>query len=83
MIFISTINKKKLFQNPFHVDINNVKNDLQMKVIELQNDEVLKSSFREAIGLPKFYSCLPISTFSGIRQFAKKTYSGICKYIYM
>ncbi|CAI6367242.1 unnamed protein product [Macrosiphum euphorbiae] len=39
----------KLFQNPFQMDINNVKNNLQMmEVIELQNDEVLKNSFREA-----------------------------------
>ena len=62
----------KLFQNPFQVDINNVKNNLQMEVIELQNDEVLKNSFREATSLPQFYSCLPISTFPGIRQFSQK-----------
>lgn len=62
----------KLFQNPFQVDINNVKNNLQMEVIELQNDEVLKNSFREATSLPQFYSCLPITTFPGIRQFAQK-----------
>lgn len=64
--------KIKLFQNPFQVDINNVNNNLQMEVIELQNDEVLKNSFREATSLPQFYSCLPISTFLGIRQFAQK-----------
>ncbi|XP_060876930.1 general transcription factor II-I repeat domain-containing protein 2A-like [Metopolophium dirhodum] len=62
----------KLFQNPFQVDINNVKNNLQMEVIELQNDEVLKNYFREATSLPQFYSCLPLSTFPGIRQFAQK-----------
>ncbi|XP_060845827.1 general transcription factor II-I repeat domain-containing protein 2-like [Rhopalosiphum padi] len=62
----------KSFQNSFQVDINNVKNNLQMEVIKLQNDEVLKNSFREATSLPQFYSCLPISTFPGIRQFAQK-----------
>jgi hypothetical protein len=60
----------KLFQNSFQVDINNVKNYLQMEVIELQNKEVLKNSFQEATSLPQFYSCLPISTLPGIRQYA-------------
>ena len=62
----------KLFQNPFQVDINNVKNDLQMEVIELQNDDALKIFFREATSLPQFYSCLPISTFPELRRFAQK-----------
>jgi len=60
------------FQNPFIMDINDVHNNLQMEVIELQNDEVLKNSFRRASNLFQFYNCLPISTFPGIRQFAQK-----------
>ncbi|KAL4135883.1 hypothetical protein QTP88_007465 [Uroleucon formosanum] len=58
--------------NPFQVDINNVKNDLQIEIIELQNYKVLKNSFWEATSLTQFYSCLPTSIFPGIRRFAQK-----------
>lgn len=52
-------------------DTNDGKHNLQMEVIDVQNDENLKSSFREATSLSQFYSHLSIFIFSGIRQFAQ------------
>ncbi|XP_060863093.1 general transcription factor II-I repeat domain-containing protein 2B-like [Metopolophium dirhodum] len=40
-------NKIKLFQNPFSVDIDDVESNLQMEVIELQNNDILKNAFKE------------------------------------
>lgn len=45
MIFYKYDKEIQLFQNPFLVNINDVKNNLQMKVIKLQNNKVLKDYF--------------------------------------
>ncbi|KAL4083803.1 hypothetical protein QTP88_029119 [Uroleucon formosanum] len=65
-------NKIKLFQNPFSVDIDDVESNLQMEVIELQNNDILKNAFKESNDLKIFYSSLSEIDFKGIKSFAKK-----------
>ncbi|XP_065650666.1 general transcription factor II-I repeat domain-containing protein 2-like [Hydra vulgaris] len=50
--------KFALFTSPFNFDIEKVEEDLQMELIELQCDSVLKQQFTD-VGVPKFYSFLP------------------------
>lgn len=65
-------NKIKLFQNPFSVDIDDVESNLQMEVIELQNNDILKNAFKESNDLKIFYSSLSEIDYKGIKSFAKK-----------
>ncbi|KAL4101074.1 hypothetical protein QTP88_021094 [Uroleucon formosanum] len=65
-------NKIKLFQNPFSVYIDDVESNLQMEVIELQNNDILKNAFKESNDLKIFYSSLSEIDFKGIKSFAKK-----------
>ncbi|XP_060874765.1 general transcription factor II-I repeat domain-containing protein 2-like [Metopolophium dirhodum] len=65
-------NKIKLFQNLFSVDIDDVESNLQMEVIELQNNDILKNAFKESNDLKIFYSSLSEIDFKGIKSFAKK-----------
>ncbi|XP_065651133.1 general transcription factor II-I repeat domain-containing protein 2B-like [Hydra vulgaris] len=61
--------KFALFTSPFNFDIEKVEEDLQMELIELQCDSVLKQQFTD-VGVPKFYSFLPPHQFSKMIQFA-------------
>ena len=61
-----------MFQNPFSVDIVDVESNLQMEVIELQNNNILKNAFKESNDLKIFYSSLSEIDFKGIKSFAKK-----------
>jgi len=44
----------KLFHNPFAVDTDDAESCLQMKIIELQSNESLKTAFRDGNNLFKF-----------------------------
>ncbi|XP_065658975.1 general transcription factor II-I repeat domain-containing protein 2-like [Hydra vulgaris] len=61
--------KFALFTSPFNFDIEKVEEDLQMELIELQCDSVLKQQFTD-VGVPKFYSFLPPHQFPKMIQFA-------------
>ncbi|XP_065642369.1 general transcription factor II-I repeat domain-containing protein 2-like [Hydra vulgaris] len=50
--------KFALFTSPFNFDIEKKEEDLQMELIELQCDSVLKQQFTD-VGVPKFYFFLP------------------------
>ncbi|XP_065645391.1 general transcription factor II-I repeat domain-containing protein 2-like [Hydra vulgaris] len=61
--------KFNLFISPFNFDIEKVEEDLQMELIELQCDSVLKQQFTD-VGVPKFYLFLPPHKFPKMIQFA-------------
>lgn len=46
-----------LFTNPFAVEVDSVSEDIQMELLELQCDTVLKQKFQD-IGVPDFYQYL-------------------------
>ncbi|XP_030182056.1 general transcription factor II-I repeat domain-containing protein 2-like isoform X1 [Lynx canadensis] len=46
-----------LFSSPFSVNINNVSEELQMEVIELQCNTILKTKY-DCVGIPEFYKHL-------------------------
>lgn len=50
-------NELILFSSPFSININNVNEELQMEIIELQCDSMLKSKY-DAVGIPEFYKYL-------------------------
>lgn len=62
-----------LFQNPFEFLVNEASPCLQMELIELQNNEAAKISFRlNCNNLLEFYSHLPSDQFKNMKDFAKK-----------
>ncbi|VVC27387.1 Hypothetical protein CINCED_3A001740 [Cinara cedri] len=65
-------NKIKLFQNPFSDDIDNVESNVQMEVIGMQNNNILKNAFKEGNELKIFYSRFSEIDFKGIKGFPKK-----------
>ncbi|XP_065672071.1 general transcription factor II-I repeat domain-containing protein 2A-like [Hydra vulgaris] len=60
--------KFPLFTSPFNFDIEKAEEDLQMELIKLQCDSVLKQQFTN-VGVPKFYSFLPPHQFPKMIQF--------------
>lgn len=50
-------NELTLFSSPFSININSVIEELQMEVIELQCNTVLKTKYDD-VGIPKFYKYL-------------------------
>nr|XP_060480095.1 general transcription factor II-I repeat domain-containing protein 2-like isoform X1 [Panthera onca]XP_060480096.1 general transcription factor II-I repeat domain-containing protein 2-like isoform X1 [Panthera onca] len=50
-------NELTLFSSPFSVNINNVSEELQMEVIELQCNTILKTKY-DCVGIPEFYKHL-------------------------
>lgn len=46
-----------LFSSPFSININNVSKELQMEVLELQGNTLLKLKY-DGIGIPEFYKYL-------------------------
>ncbi|XP_045538423.1 general transcription factor II-I repeat domain-containing protein 2A-like [Papilio machaon] len=69
--FEKVSNEMKIFANPFSCDINDVPSHLQMNVIDLQSNNMLKNSFHEINDRVKFYGSLPIE-FDELKRFAQK-----------
>jgi hypothetical protein len=61
--------KFEMFTDPFNFDVEQADENLQMELIELQCDSILKQKFRDA-GVPEFYSYLPKDKYPQIIQFA-------------
>jgi hypothetical protein len=62
-----------VFARPMDADVNNVQENLQMEVIELQADLVLKSQFNN-IALMDFYKCSFVEEkYTNLRAFSRKT----------
>ncbi|CAG4990642.1 unnamed protein product [Parnassius apollo] len=53
--FEKVSSKLKVFANPFSCDIEEVPSNLQMNMIDLQSNDVLKSTFYELKDLVEFY----------------------------
>ncbi|CAK1597303.1 unnamed protein product [Parnassius mnemosyne] len=69
--FEKVSSKLKVFANPFSCDIEEVPSNLQMNMIDLQSNNVLKSTFYELKDLVKFYGSLP-SDFDELKKFAQQ-----------
>ncbi|CAK1589281.1 unnamed protein product [Parnassius mnemosyne] len=69
--FEKVSSKLKVFANPFSCDIEEVPSNLQMNMIDLQSNDVLKSTFYELKDLVKFYGSLP-SDFDELKKFAQQ-----------
>lgn len=52
----------QLFSTPFAVEVDNVAEELQMELVELQCDTILKQKYVE-LGIPEFYTFLPRDRF--------------------
>nr|KAF6353491.1 hypothetical protein mPipKuh1_010453 [Pipistrellus kuhlii] len=50
-------NELILFSSPFSININNVDEELQMEVIELQHNTILKTKYDD-VGIPEFFKYL-------------------------
>ncbi|XP_075423872.1 general transcription factor II-I repeat domain-containing protein 2-like [Ascaphus truei] len=66
--FNSLEDKFYLFSSIFSINIESVPNHMQMEVIEIQCDSVLKAKYSE-VGVPEFYKYLP-AMFENTRKFA-------------
>lgn len=62
-----------LFTAPYSYDVENAPENLQMELIELQSDSILKAKYHE-IGVPGFYTYLPPS-YVQIRHLASRVLS--------
>ena len=51
-----------LFSTPFGVEIDNIAEELQMELVELQCDSILKQKYAE-VGIPEFYTFLSLERF--------------------
>ena len=58
-----------LFATPLLVDVETVSEDLQMELMELQCDNLLKQKYAE-VGIPEFYKFLPSDKFPKLCAFA-------------
>ena len=63
-----------LFQNPFEIGINNVDDDLQLEVLDLQANDIMKSLFKTE-NLIQFYAKLSEFNYSKLKDFARKIIS--------
>jgi len=59
----------RLFENPFDSVIGDLPSELQMEVIDLQSNDILKDKYKEG-NLTEFYKCLPSDQFVYLRKFA-------------
>ena len=57
------------FENPFDSIIGDLPSELQMEVIDLQSNDILKDKYKEG-NLTEFYKCLPSDQFVYLRKFA-------------
>ena len=70
-----------IFSIPFVVDIDKVSEDMQMELVELQRDTVLKQKNMD-IGVPEFYKFLPRDKFPKLLSEATKIMAMFgCTYI--
>ncbi len=60
-----------LFQNPFGCEPAGMPLDLQLELIDLQANELLKEKHKEG-QLVEFYRCLPDNVFPNLKKFASK-----------
>lgn len=61
----------QIFTSPLSVDVETVEENLQLELIELQCDSILKQKFME-VGVPKFYTYLPSDQFPKLLLLAKQ-----------
>ncbi|XP_029647131.1 general transcription factor II-I repeat domain-containing protein 2-like [Octopus sinensis] len=61
--------KLRIFENPFNSVIGDLPSELQMEVIDLQSNDILKDKYKEG-NLIEFYKCLPSDQFLHLRRFA-------------
>lgn len=67
-------NKLELFSLPFNAKIENLDLNLQMEIIDLQNDTILKAKYEEC-DIIKFYSFLPNDIYKELTILAKNIIS--------
>ena len=60
----------RLFQNPFEADVASCSDELQLEVIDLQANDLLRDKFKE--GLLSFYQFLPKEDFPNVKAFASR-----------
>ena len=65
---INKIDKLLLFQNPFSRNPSDMLSELQLELIDLQANELLKEKHRKG-KLLKFYRCLPNDKFLKLKKF--------------
>lgn len=58
------------FENPFNCTIEELPPNLQLEVINLQCDNMLKGKFQEN-NLTEFYKCLPSDEYGELRSYAR------------
>ena len=66
----------ELFHNLFEVDVAACQDSLQLEVIELQANDLLKDRCKE--GLVQFYKVLPKENYQNFRHFAAGVLSMFC-----
>ena len=59
----------RILQNPFDSDVELLKPELQMEVIDLQSNDMLKDKYKE-LELIEFYKCLPRAQYMHLKNFA-------------
>ena len=57
--------------NPFDFAIEDLPIDLQMEIIDLRSNDILKDKFKEG-NLIEFYKCLPSEQYSYLKKFARE-----------
>ncbi|CAM5128278.1 unnamed protein product [Natator depressus] len=58
----------RIFQNPFDCDLKKLPPELQMEVIDLQSNDLLKDKYKEG-NLVEFYKCLPSDQYADVKNF--------------
>jgi len=61
----------QLFSTPFAVDVESVSEEIQMELVELQCDSILKQKYND-VGVPEFYSYLSRERFPSLHYQAAK-----------
>ena len=69
--FIAHREEIRLFSNPFDADMDTVPEDMQLEIIDLQADDILRCVLREQ-GIVKFYKQLPAQKYEYLRRFARR-----------
>ncbi|KAJ8874660.1 hypothetical protein PR048_025526 [Dryococelus australis] len=60
----------RIFQNPLSCEIKNVQPSLQLELIDLQDNDIMKDKFKEG-SLVQFYNFLPEENYPKIKDFAR------------
>ena len=72
--FVTHSEDFQLFGNSFSVDVDNIAESMQMEVIELKHNNILKEKFKD-VGVEHFYAYDPQDTFSKLCPHAAKMMS--------